>query len=310
MVDMPSSVEPQRAAGVYAKGALFGLTAVSIWAGWIVVARLGLRTSLAPEDITAIRFAVAGLILLPYLLRRGLALDRLGWRGVVLLAIGGGAPMVLLANVGLTFAPAAHAGALFPGAMPLLVALIAVPVLGETFSPPRRVGLVLILAGVVGLLLAAGLTVGTRQTAGDAMFLGAALLWAVYTVCLRKAAISGMHAAAIAAVASLVLYLPIYLLLHGDRLLGAPIGDVALQALVQGLLTAVVSLILYGRAVEILGASSGAAFAAICPVLTALFGIALLSEMPTPAEWVTIATISSGVYLVTGGPLPRWQRRH
>ena len=83
---------------------------------------------------------------------------------MLLLAIGGGAPMVLLANVGLTFAPAAHAGALFPGAMPLLVALIAVPVLGETFSPLRRVGLVLILAGVIGLLLAAGLTVGTRQT--------------------------------------------------------------------------------------------------------------------------------------------------
>ena len=57
----------------------------------------------------------------------------------------------------------------------------------------------------------------------------------------------------------------------------------------------------------ILGASSGAAFAAICPVLTALFGIAVLGEMPTTAEWVTIATISSGVYLVTGGPLPRWQ---
>jgi drug/metabolite transporter (DMT)-like permease len=78
---------------------------------------------------------------------------------------------------------------------------------------------------------------------------------------------------------------------------------------VQGVLTAVVSLILYGRAAEILGASSGAAFAAICPVLTALFGTALLGEMPTKAEWVTIATISSGVYLVTGGPLPRWQCR-
>ena len=193
-----------------------------------------------------------------------------------------------------------------PGAMPLLVALIAVPVLGETFSPLRRVGLVLILAGVVGLLLAAGLTVGTRQTAGDAMFLGAALLWAVYTVCLRKAAISGMHAAAIAAVASLVVYLPIYAVLHGDRLLGAPLGDIALQALVQGVLTAVVSLILYGRAVEILGASSGAAFAAICPVLTALFGIALLDEMPTQCQWATSRRLQRRVS--GGGPLRRCRR--
>jgi hypothetical protein len=45
VVEAQSSVEPQRAAGVYAKGALFGLTAVSIWAGWILVARLGLRST-------------------------------------------------------------------------------------------------------------------------------------------------------------------------------------------------------------------------------------------------------------------------
>jgi drug/metabolite transporter (DMT)-like permease len=292
----------RRSTGAYAKGALCGMAAVSIWAGWIVVARMGLRSSLAPADITAIRFAVAGLIFLPWLMTRGWAFDKLGWLGLILLAVGGGAPMVLLANVGLTHAPASHAGALFPGAMPLLVALIAVPVLGESFSRVRRIGLAFILAGVVGLLLAAGLTVGT-QTVGDAMFLGAALLWAVYTVCLRKAGVSGMHAAAIAAVTSLLVYLPIYLFIAGDRLLHAPLFDVALQAVVQGFLTAVVSLILYGRAVELLGASSGAAFAAICPVLTALFGLALLGEMPTLAEWLAIAIISGGVYLVTGGPL-------
>ena len=46
----------------YARGALYGLAAVSIWSGWIVVARLGLRTSLTPWDIAALRFGVAGLL--------------------------------------------------------------------------------------------------------------------------------------------------------------------------------------------------------------------------------------------------------
>jgi drug/metabolite transporter (DMT)-like permease len=55
----------------YARGALYGMAAVSICSGWIVVARLGLRTSLTPSDIAAIRFGVAGLLLLPYLLRPG-----------------------------------------------------------------------------------------------------------------------------------------------------------------------------------------------------------------------------------------------
>lgn len=98
----------------YTRGAVYGLAAVCIWAGFIVVSRLGVRTSLTPWDVAAIRFAVAGLLLLPYALKKGLALDRLGWLGVAAIVTGCGAPMVLLVNAGLLFAPAAHAGALFP----------------------------------------------------------------------------------------------------------------------------------------------------------------------------------------------------
>src|SRR6202521_144812 len=112
----------------YMRGALYGLAAVSIWSGWIVVARLGLKTSLTPWDIAALRFGVAGLLLLPYVVSKGLALERLGWIGLAAIVLGGGAP-VLLANAGLMFAPAAHAGALFSGVMPLAVALLAAAIL-------------------------------------------------------------------------------------------------------------------------------------------------------------------------------------
>src|SRR5258708_28909638 len=96
----------------YAKGALFGLAAVSLWAGNIVVAGLGLRSSLTPWDITAIRFAVAGLVLLPFLVRRGLALDRLGWLGVAA-PVPGRAPTVMLATAGPPFSPSSPSCALF-----------------------------------------------------------------------------------------------------------------------------------------------------------------------------------------------------
>jgi drug/metabolite transporter (DMT)-like permease len=77
---------------------------------------------------------------------------------------------------------------------------------------------------------------------------------------------------------------------------------------VQGLLTAILSLVFYGRAVAILGASSGAAFAALCPAMTALLGIPVLGEWPTPTDWAAIGLISAGVYIVSGGPLPRLLR--
>ena len=292
------------APGDYARAALFGLAAVGIWAGWIVASRLGLRTSLTPWDIAAIRFAVAGPILLPYLLRHGLALDRLGWAGLGAIVVGCGAPMVLVANAGLLFAPAAHAGALFPGVLPLQVAALAALLLGEAFAGPRRIGFALVLAGIVAIVWGAGGTLGSAQNLGHALFLAAGFLWACYTVAMRRARLGGLHAAAIAAVGALLTYLPPYVLLAGSSLLRAPWQDVALQALVQGLLTAVVSLLLYGRAVSILGASSGAAFASLCPAMTALLAIPVLGEWPTPADWTAVALISVGVYFVSGGPLP------
>ncbi len=293
----------ERPTTAYVRGAVLGLAAVSIWAGNIVVGGLGLRSSLTPWDISAIRFAVAGLVLLPYLARRGLALDRLGWIGVAALVLGG-VPTVLLANAGLLFAPASHAGALFPGVMPLMVTLLAAVFLKEAFTPQKQVGFTLIATGVVAMVWGSGGTIGTEQNIGHLLFLGSAFAFACYTVAMRRARLDALHAAAISAVASMLIYIPPYAVVAGAGVFEAPPGAIALQALVQGLLTAVISYVIYGLAIGILGASSGAAFAASCPAMTALMGIPILGEWPSQVDWIAIAIISVGVYVISGGPLP------
>ena len=298
---MPSDHDARQ----YLQGALCGVAAVSIWSGWIVVARLGLQTSLTPWDIAALRFGVAGILLLPYLFKHGLAIDRLGWVGLAAIVLGGAAP-VFLANSGLLFAPAAHAGALFPGVMPLLVALLAAALLKEMFTTAKKAGFALILPGVLLIAWGTGGELGSRQNVGHGLFLSAGLAWAFYTVAMRKARLDGLHAAAISAVGAMLLYLPVFAFLPGGTLTTAPWGDVALQAVVQGVLTAIISLLLYGRAVSILGASSGAAFAALCPAMTALLAIPILGEWPTMLECLAIGLISAGVYIVSGGPIPRF----
>jgi drug/metabolite transporter (DMT)-like permease len=222
----------------------------------------------------------------------------------------GGAPTVLLANTGLLFAPAAHAGALFPGVMPLMVALLAAGILAETFTSTKRIGFALILTSVLGIVWGAGGGIGTPQNLGHVLFIGAALAWACYTVAMRRARLAGLHAAAISAVAALFLYMPAYALFAGAALFKAPLGDIALQAFVQGVLTAVISYVLYGSAVGILGASSGAAFAALCPAMTALLAIPILGEWPSAIDWTAIVLISAGVYFISGGPLPERQRQY
>jgi hypothetical protein len=77
----------------YTRGALYGLAAACIWAAFIVVSRLGVRANLTPWDVAAIGFAVAGALLCPGVIRKGLALKRLGLTAIF---VDCGAPTVLL----------------------------------------------------------------------------------------------------------------------------------------------------------------------------------------------------------------------
>jgi pimeloyl-ACP methyl ester carboxylesterase len=83
-----------------------------------------------------------------------------------------------------------------------------------------------------------------------------------YTVAIRRTRIDDLHAAAIAAAVSL-LYLPVYVAFFENGLFRLPISDLVFQALYQGVLTAAISLALYGRAIHLLGASNAAAFVAL-----------------------------------------------
>jgi drug/metabolite transporter (DMT)-like permease len=248
-----------------------------------------------------LRYGVAGLVLAPVLMRRGLAGDRVGWLGLVVLIAGAGAPYALVAASGLRFAPARDQGALNPGCMPLFVALIAALVLRERLSTVRKWGLALILAGALTMIGWHGAAWSSRAI-GDALFLVAAVLTAGYTVVMRRAELKPLHAAALIATGSLVIYLPIYIALYGTRLAQLPLVEFAFQAIFQGILVTIVSLLWYARAVAILGASGGAAFGALVPVLSALFAIPLLGEWPSATDWAGITLISAGVYLASGGP--------
>jgi drug/metabolite transporter (DMT)-like permease len=290
----------------YLQGALSGFAAVLIWASWSVFTRLAVTTNLNAWDIVALRFGVAGLLLSPIVVRRGLALDRLGWRGLATIVAGNGAPYALVAATGLRFAPAYDQGALNPGCMPLFVALIAVVGLREQLSIARKVGLSLISAGAVIIVAWHGWggTWSISRTIGDALFLWASFLTACFTVTMRQAKIEPLHATALVATGSLVIYLPIYLAVYGARLAQLTVAQFTVQAFFQGVLVTIVALVLYGRAVAILGASDGAAFGALVPALSALIAIPVLAEWPTASSWIAIALISVGVYLASGGPLP------
>jgi len=257
-------------------------------------------------DVTALRFGVGGLVLLPLLLHRGL--EHLnGWKAM-LLACGAGAPYVLLTAGGLAFAPAGHMGVITPSTMLVCATLGSHWLLKDGITGARILGVATILAGLVALGWD-GLANRAEQTwIGDAMFLVGGFFWASYTLSSRAWHVDALHATAIVAVVSMLIYVPIYLPIAGSHLAAAPWREVAIQAVFQGVLSAVVALLLYTSAVKILGAARGAVFAALVPSFSLLIAIPLLDERPTQLQVVGVLLVTAGMLFALGLHDPaRWR---
>jgi drug/metabolite transporter (DMT)-like permease len=290
----------------YLTGAAWGLFAIAIWVGWILLTRYGVTTSLSAIDIVALRFACAGLLLAPIVMRSGFGIRQIGLKLWLIIVIGAGVPYVMIASSGLQFAPAAHAGALIPGTMPLWTALLAMFFLKEKISGARKIGLALIPIGIV-IFVGAGLTqFETGYWRGHLFFIAAAICWASFTTAMRSASAKGFTALQAASVVSVVwgvLYVPFYWFFLPHRIAEAPINAVIIQTIYQGIFVSIISLFAYARAVSILGASLGASFASLVPVLAMLLAIPLLGEIPKPADYLGIAAVTIGVFLSSGAYL-------
>lgn len=296
-----------------AKGLGWGLFAISIWVSWMLATRWGVRSNLDFWDLTALRFGSAGLILLPVALKRGLdprkvAPGAAGWLLWAAMVAGAGFAYQLVAASAFLFAPISHGSVMLPGTMPLFVAGLSVLFLGERIAPARRAGFFLIPVGVVCLAWVGFAHGAGGEWRGQVLFVLAAFLWATYTIAMRKAGTPPLQAAALVCVWSAILYLPFYAFFSGDGLARAGWGEIAFQTLIQGVLSSVVSLVAYNRALQLLGASRGAALASLVPVLATILAIPLLGEWPAPLDWLGVAIISTGVYLATGAPLPAFLR--
>ena len=281
-----------RAAGVAA-----ALVAVSIWAGWIPVTRLGVVTRLAPADIAALRFGTAALVLAPLFL---LHIREVPWRRpgpLFAMLVGAGVPYFLLFAYGLRLASSGQGGVLGPGATSVLAALLAWLALGERPRPRRLAGLAVTAAGVAVVVLHDALAGGTR-IAGFALILAAALGWAAYTVASRALMLRPVVNAATVAVLNAVAFLPGYFALGGGaRLAAVPLADLALQAFYQGILAAVVALIAFAFAIGRLGAAAAAGFSPLTPVLVAVFGWMLLGDAVDAATVAGLAAVAAGVLI-------------
>lgn len=279
-------------------GALSALSVVLIWASWLVSTRHSVGTALTALDLSLIRYGLPALVLAPVWLRTGLWPKTVPKLPLVLMVLGSGALFFQVVGFGMRHTPASAAGVLLPGAMPFFTALIGMLVLGERPDTARKLGMAAILMG--GLILLAGSLSGHELSWISYVVLPiGATCWAVYTHAFRQSGLNAFEGAALVAVWSTIINLAL-LPFFGTGLFDAPMQEIGLQVLTQGVLSGLVSTILYGWAVRILGGTQAAAYTAITPVAAAFAGTWILGE-PLGIAVIAAAVITgAGVLLSTG----------
>lgn len=270
----------------YLLGLFAAFAAAVIGAGWQIASRHGVTTTLGPMELAVLRYAIPACLLGPILFRTPWPAN-LTWRAVALLVACGGLPFGLLVLAGAQFAPAAHVGVFMAGTMPLFTALVCRFVLDERVQGLQWLGLTLVAIGVFSLgasSLRAGVAGSWR---GDLLFMVAAALWAIYTVAFRRSGLNALQGAALVNTGS-ALFLVVPLAVWGAPLLfTAPLHDVLLQVLWQGVIAGVLGLVTYSVAIARLGAARASLSAALVPPMTAVGAALLLGE---ELGWVTAST--------------------
>ncbi|MGY8957485.1 MAG: EamA family transporter, partial [Alphaproteobacteria bacterium] len=164
-------------------GVLASVGVVLLFSGFLVVSRFGATSTLTIYDMAALRFGIAGVCTIPiFFLVRWPRIPL--WKAAVI-AITSGAPFTLFVFGGMSFAPVAHGGIVINGAMPVFASLLAWAVFGVRLSGWRIVGVLMIVAGVIGTGWDALSFGEPGQWRGHLLFLGAAACNATFLTSVR-----------------------------------------------------------------------------------------------------------------------------
>jgi len=278
-------------------GYLAGLGVIAIWSGFIVFARFGVKGNLTPYDVTALRFMVGALVALPFVFRywpHHLSSVRI----LVLMATGPGVVYSVLMYNGLNYSPAAFAGVFANGTMPIFTAIFAWALLGERLGKTAFIAIAIIIAGSVAVGYENLSSVGTENLIGLPFFIIASFFLAAYVVLLRLWNLTSRQILAIINLPSALVFLPLWWFALPSTIGDASLAEIALQALFQGLGPSFLALIFFTYAIQTIGATPVAAFAASVPATAALLAIPVLGERLNIVEWSGVLAVTAGLALL------------
>ncbi len=278
---------------------LLVLVTVAIWSANFVVVKAAVD-AIGPLTFTAARFTVAAITLF-LLVRwrlgavRPPARSALTLIGLGMLGFGG---YQVLWTVGLTQITAGDS-ALIIAASPVLTALLAGAVGMDRLTPPKLVGALVAFTGVAVVVVAGHeLSLGASLV-GDGLTLGAAVLWAIYTVSGTRMlrSVDPIQATAWAVLGGTLILLPFGVAEVATSPAPSISPPVILAVLYAGALAAGVANVFVFNAIRLVGPTRVTVNQLLVPAGAVVLGAIFLSEPVGIAQVLGGAVIVLGVWL-------------
>jgi drug/metabolite transporter (DMT)-like permease len=272
-----------------------------LWSGNFVVAR-AVHEQIAPISLNFWRWVVALAFLLPMALphlKPAYPVLRRHWRHVLVLALLGVAGFNSILYTALNWTTTTKAALLF-STTPLVIIAFSQLALREPLRGWQLVGLLLSAPGVA-LVITSGdlsLLLELQLNRGDLWVLVSVVVWAAYSVLLRRTLPGVAPIAMLTATAALGLVLLLPLHLWEVAKLGGVAwnGTTAASVLYLGVGAGAVAFLAWDRAITAVGPSIAGHFLHLIPMFGAGLAGALLGEAIAPAQVLGFAMILAGIY--------------
>ena len=286
---------------LYLAGILAAIATVTIWATFLIGTRFAVSGNLTVDEVLVLRLVPAFIIMTPLILKLGIFLKGQSIIGTLIIALGASAVFPYLISSVVYYAPASDAGALAPGMLPFWTALFAFIIVGERPTKLRSLGLIIILSGALVVGSYSILKASSGETwKGHFLFLAGSGMWSMYSVYFRKSGINPLIGLVFGLFWGSVVAVPTLIIFGDVTFAKASNFEIMSMIFLQGILIAIVAMLLYNFAVQQLGAAQTAAFGALTPVLALIGGFVFLNENITFSKFLGIILVSIGVVLASG----------
>ena len=286
---------------LYFFGVLAALATVTIWAAFLIGTRFAVSGNLTVDEVLILRLIPAFLIMLPLMFKLGVIIKGQSIFSLLMIALGATAVFPYLISTGVYYAPASDAGALAPGMLPFWTALFAFIITGEKPSKIRFFGLIIILAGAFLVGSYSILSSSDQNTwKGHFLFLAGSGMWSIYSVYFRQSGIDPLTGLVFGLFWGTAVVIPLLVVFGDVSFEKASTFDIFSMIILQGLLIAILAMLLYNFSIRQLGPAQTAAFGALTPILALLGSFIFLGETITLLKSVGIFIVAVGGVFASG----------